>query len=51
MQRTLSTGQNSNLQIEKKKLPIYTKNLRSYTAENQITLLNMGYRAKQRIFN
>ena len=31
--------------------PIYTKNSRSWTPENQITLLKMGYRAKQRILN
>jgi hypothetical protein len=30
---------------------IYVKNSRSWTSENQITLLKMGYRAKQRILN
>jgi hypothetical protein len=31
--------------------PIYTKSSRIWTPENQITLLKMGYRAKQRILN
>jgi hypothetical protein len=34
---------------KKKWVDIYTKNSRSRTPENQITLLKMGYRAKQRI--
>ena len=55
-QRTLSIGQNGNQQIGKRSLPVlhpiqgyypvYTKNTRSETPENQITLLKMGYRAK-----
>ena len=31
--------------------PIHTKNSRSQNPESQITLLKMGYRAKQRILN
>jgi hypothetical protein len=31
--------------------PIYTIDSRSWTPENQITILKMGYRAKQRIPN
>ena len=60
-QRTLSIRQNSNQPIGKRYLsilnliwgqyPIYTKNSRSWTPENQVTLLKMGYRAKQRILN
>jgi hypothetical protein len=30
---------------------IYIKNSRRWTPENQIIPINMGYRAKQRIFN
>jgi len=58
-QRTLWLGQNDSQQIGKRSLPIlqlieglyskYTKNSRSYTAGRQITLLKMGFRAKQRI--
>jgi hypothetical protein len=33
------------------KYQIYTKNSRSLTPENQITLLKIGYRVKQRILN
>jgi hypothetical protein len=56
-QRTLLIGQKGNQEIGKRSLPtlqpiecyypIYIKNSRSYTPKNQITLLKMGYRAKQ----
>jgi hypothetical protein len=60
-QKTMSIRQKGHPQIRKGSLPnpnllgdsypIYTKNTRSWTTEIQITLLKMGYRAKQRILN
>jgi hypothetical protein len=60
-QKTLSIRQKGHQQIGKGSLPIlnqigdyypiYTKNSKRWTPENQITLLKMGYRAKQRILN
>jgi hypothetical protein len=60
-ERTLSIEQKGNQQIEKRSLPTLLRqkaNIQNIqrtqgvkTPENQITLLKMGYRAKQRILN